>query len=146
MFKIRKEKKKIYRKEKENNTTLVNGTRIALTCVTESNLRLKSPFLSFARHVVSSLQFSSPLLRSFGPETNTDGRAVKNARGTAALCTTLARVRHTCVFCPLVVRLYIYVCICMYRDAMSGAPSLPAVSSTHPRDGRGRCVRAQYID
>lgn len=34
----KKERKRVKRKtEKKINTTLVNGTRIALTCVTESN-------------------------------------------------------------------------------------------------------------
>jgi hypothetical protein len=64
----------IEKKRKNNNTTLVNGTRIALTCVTEPNLRLKSPFLSLARHAVSPLQFSCASVEIFWTR-DEDGRA-----------------------------------------------------------------------
>jgi len=134
----------IEKKRKNNNTTLVNGTRIALTCVTEPNLRLKSPFLSLARHAVSSLQFSSPLLRSFGLETKTDGRAVKNARGTAAPCTTLARVEHVCFAFSCTCPLYIYINIYKRHHVRSSFPPRRIINAF--TDGEGRCVRARYID
>lgn len=74
---MEEKKKKTQRKNKKKkkyNTILVNGTRIALTCVIESNSRLKSPFLSFFRSLrlaVSPLQFSSSPLRSLGLERRT---------------------------------------------------------------------------
>lgn len=86
---MEEKKKKTQRKNKKKkkyNTILVNGTRIALTCVIESNSRLKSPFLSFFLSLASPRRFASSVFFlsaeiSWTRETNNTGRrVVKNAR------------------------------------------------------------------